>query len=127
MRAFDVVQEVRSGTIGQFQVQRDEIDAVLVENGQGCACILRGENVEVLLEDLREGRTGGGLIVDDQDRRSMVGLSGTRVEGIVSLVSLSHPLVKEIARIHVFAPGCSPYSRRIFGHSSLGFCLSTWV
>ena len=33
MCALDVIQEVRSGTIGQFQVQRDEIDAVVVEDG----------------------------------------------------------------------------------------------
>ena len=72
MRALDVMQEVRSRTIGQFQIQRDEIDAVVVENGQGCACIFRGENVEVLPEDLCEGRAGGGLIVDNQDCWFMV-------------------------------------------------------
>ena len=87
MRALDVMQEIRSGTIRQFQVQRDEIDAVVIEDGQGCACILRSENVEVLPEDLCEGRARGGLIIDDQDCWFRVGVSGTRVEGIVLLVS----------------------------------------
>ncbi len=73
MRALDVMQEVRSGTIGQFQIQRDEIDAVVVEDGQGRVCVLRGENVEVLPEDLCEGCTRGGLIVDDQDGWFRVG------------------------------------------------------
>ena len=45
---------------------------MVVEDGQGCSCILRGENVEVLPEDLCEGRAGGGLIVDNQDCRFMV-------------------------------------------------------
>ena len=67
------MQEVRSRTIGQFQIQRDEIDAVIVEDGQSCACILRGENVEVLAEDLCEGRARGGLIIDDQDCWFMIG------------------------------------------------------
>ena len=52
---------------GSCQVQRDEIDAVCVEDGEGCTCILRGENVEILSEDLCEGRARGGIIVDDQD------------------------------------------------------------
>ena len=33
MRVFDVMQEIRSGAIGQFQIQRDEINAVVIENG----------------------------------------------------------------------------------------------
>ena len=97
MRAFDVVQEVRSGTIGQFQVQRDEIDAVVVEDGQSCACILRDENVEVLLEDLCEGRTGAASSSTIRTVGLWSVVSGTRVEGIVSLVSLSPLPVKRIA------------------------------
>ena len=73
MRALDVMQEVRSGTIRQFHVQRDEIDTVVVKDGHGYAGVLRGEYVEVLPENLREGRAGGRLIIDDQNCRFMVG------------------------------------------------------
>lgn len=76
MRALDVMQEVRSGTIRQFQIQRHEIDAVVVDDGQGCMCIFRREYVEVLLEDLCEGRARSTLIVDDQDGRPVVGSVG---------------------------------------------------
>ena len=75
MCALDVFQEVRAGTIGQFQIQRDEIDAMVAEDGQGCSCIVRGENVEVLPEDLCEGCARGSLIVDDEDGRFVVGRS----------------------------------------------------
>jgi hypothetical protein len=76
MSTLDVMQEIRSGTIGQFEIQCHEIDTVIVEDCQGCACIPCGKNVEVIPEDLREGRSGGCLIVDDQDCRSMVGCLG---------------------------------------------------
>ena len=46
---------------------------MIVEDGQGCACIRRGENVEVLPEDLCEGCAGGDLIIDDQDSGFRVG------------------------------------------------------
>ena len=70
---------------------------MIIEDGQGRACILRGEYMEVLLEDLREGRAGGCLIVDDQDGCLSSVVSETRVEGIVLLVSLCPRLVKEIS------------------------------
>ena len=46
---------------------------MIIEDGQGCACIISGENVEVLVKDLREGCARGGLIIDDQDCWFMVG------------------------------------------------------
>src|SRR5215510_6150162 len=98
MQALDVVQKVRSGTIGQFEIQRDEINAVCVEDSEGCACIVRGENVEILPEDLCESRAGSGIIVDNQDcwfRGTCIGDKSRRHRVLVSLSPLS---VNEISR-----------------------------
>ena len=70
---------------------------MIIEDGQGCMSISRGENVEVLTEDLREGRTGGRLIVDDQDCWFMVACVGDESRRHEVLVSLSPLLVNEIS------------------------------
>ena len=64
---------------------------MVVEDGHGYASIFRGEYVEVLAEDLCEGRAGSGLIVDDQNGRFMIGYvgSGSRRHSVTCIVILA--------------------------------------
>ena len=128
MRVLDVMQEIRSGTIGQFQVQRDEIDAMVVEDGHGYACIFRGEYVEVLPENLCEGCAGGRLIIDDQNGRFMVGCVGSESRRhSVTCIAMRYNWSRKSREYMSLDRAALDTHITYSGHSLLGFFLSTWV
>lgn len=85
MGAFDVGQEVRSGTVWQFQVQRDKVDAMVVEDCQGGMSIFRRQDMEILFEDLGEGRAGAASSSMIRTVGFWLVVSGTSAEGMVYL------------------------------------------
>jgi len=84
---------IRNGQAISDPASRDR--RVVVEDSQGCVCILRREDVEVLLEDLCEAERGA--LSSSTIRQSAFGAYvWARVEGIGVLVSLSPLLVNEM-------------------------------
>ncbi len=67
MRPFNFFENVGAGGIRQLEVERHEIDAVIVNDGQGMAAVVGCQNVEVLFENLRERSSRRGFVVDDED------------------------------------------------------------
>ena len=76
---------------------------MFVEDGQRCACILRGENVEVFPEDLFEGGARGSLVIDDQNGRFKVGCARDETRSHMVTCIAIPTAGQGIARIHAFA------------------------
>src|SRR5690349_24987816 len=72
MRALDFFENSGPGAIGQLEIERHEIDPMIVDHGQGMAAILRRKDVEVLFKNLGQRRTRRRLVVHDQDRGFLI-------------------------------------------------------
>lgn len=108
VRPFNFSQQVRAGPIRQFEIERDEVDAMIVDDGQGATGVFGRENIEIFSQNLSQSCAGRSLIVDDEDRRLVVGRG--KGQGHSLAVCWAEGIVKEFT----FVRGGREFQRELF-------------